>query len=1520
MSKTNRAVFVGDGTLLVRCAEAFRAQGHTVAGVASADAAILAWAQAQGIPAESLAGAPRFEGIDFDYLFSVANLRVLPADLIGRARQLAINFHDGPLPRYAGLNATAWALMAGEKQHGVTWHEMTAEVDRGRIVRQAIFEVGPTETAFSLNARCWEAGFEAFRAIVDDITNDRLQLIPQAAQVSYFGRDQRPEALGTLDWRRPAAELAALVRGLDFGNYTNPLGLPKVWLGDDRVLFVRSAEARPGSGQAAPGTVLAGQAGELRVATADGEVVLQGLRTPEGTEAAALPSGTVLPQLPEQVLAALRERQQRTARGEAHWRRVLGSLRSLELPYPRNAAAEPGATGALRLQLQARGRGADTLAAFAAWLCAVAGQDAVSIGVADGVLADGAAGTQAWLSERVPCTLAVEPGQTVQSLRESSLAALEAAHRAGPLPRDLPLRLGHPAPAWSLFAVTLGTRPAGGALLELHAAQPGDPLQLHVDTRALPATVAPVIARQLDAFLQAFDAAEGSVGELPLLPAHEASGWQVLNDTRAPLEAGLTVPVAIERMAASRPEAEALRWHGQALTHRALQDRAAALARVLRERGVQPGDVVGLALDRRPELLVTVLAIHKAGAAYLPLDPDYPAERLRFMVQDSGTRHVVCRPSTAALLGLEGSLVVSPDAQPADEGAALPQVESGSPAYVIYTSGSTGQPKGVVVTHANVINFFEGMDRRVPFDDASRWLAVTSLSFDISVLELLWTLSRGVTVVLHSNVVPEEDAGPEFSLFYFASDESASGSDRYRLLMEGARFADEHGFAAVWTPERHFHAFGGLYPNPMITSAAIAACTRRVKIRAGSCVLPLHHPVRVTEDWSLVDNLSNGRVGVSFAAGWQPNDFVLAPANFAQRKQLMLDGIDTVRRLWAGDTMEFPGHDGKPVAVRTLPRPVQRELPIWLTAASNPETFQQAGEKGCNILTHLLGQTVEDVAEKVALYRKAWREAGHAGQGQVSLMLHTFVGDDEDRVRETARGPMKAYLRSSVDLIRQAAWSFPTFVQRGAAAGRTPLEVMQEKPLSEEELDALLDHAFARYWNTSALIGTPERCLAMVRRLQEAGVDEIACLVDFGIDTDTVLGSLGALERLMRMAQRPRRTHNVSVAAQILEEGVTHLQCTPSMATMLVADESGRQALSRLSALLVGGEALSLPLARRLRELVPGKLLNMYGPTETTVWSTCCDLERVDELVPLGEPIANTVLRVRNAWGQDCPALVPGELLIGGAGVTRGYHGRQALTAERFIDDPREPGLRLYRTGDLVRLQPDGRIEFLGRLDHQVKIRGHRIELGEIENALARQPGVREAVVLARPDSAGEAFLVGYVTATDRSAPPDAEQLRKGLAQQLPDIMVPRLISVRASLPLTPNGKVDRKALLQAAPSAAAASPSAAAPAAVAASSPGSPLEKTIAAIWCEVLGLPEVARDSNFFDLGGHSLLVIQVQRRLKEAVGQEISITDMFRLPTVAAIAGHLGGQQQPVSAVNEGLSRAQARRALRAQATRA
>ena len=274
------------------------------------------------------------------------------------------------------------------------------------------------------------------------------------------------------------------------------------------------------------------------------------------------------------------------------------------------------------------------------------------------------------------------------------------------------------------------------------------------------------------------------------------------------------------------PGATALKFGSQRLSYRQLDDRANQLAHYLLEMGVGPSTLVGVCVERSVEMVVGVLAVLKAGGAYVPLDPTYPAQRLQFMLEDSGAQILLTQQRLRPTIPATDAQIVCLDSQWSEIserstiGPTNGAIATGL-AYVIYTSGSTGVPKGVAVEHRNVVNFFVGMDDVIAHDPPGTWLAVTSLSFDISVLELLWTLARGFEVVLQpdersgSDTLPNADRATDFSLFYFASDEGGS-KDKYRLVLEGAKFADRHGFAAVWTPERHFHSFGGLYPNPAV--------------------------------------------------------------------------------------------------------------------------------------------------------------------------------------------------------------------------------------------------------------------------------------------------------------------------------------------------------------------------------------------------------------------------------------------------------------------------------------------------------------------------------------------------------------------------------------------------------------------------------------------------------------------------------------------------------------------------------
>ena len=339
--------------------------------------------------------------------------------------------------------------------------------------------------------------------------------------------------------------------------------------------------------------------------------------------------------------------------------------------------------------------------------------------------------------------------------------------------------------------------------------------------------------------------------------------------------------------------------------------------------------------------------------------------------------------------------------------------------------------------------------------------------------------------------------------------------------------------------------------------------------------------------------------------------------------------------------------------------------------------------------------------------------------------------------------------------------------------------------------------------------------------------------------------------------------------------GTTAMQATPS--TWRVLLDSGWSGEPRLAA-LVGGEALPPDLARRLRTKV-GALWNLYGPTETTIWSTLEAVEApVSSPVPIGRPIANTTVYVLDEALHPSPVSCPGDLYIGGAGVARGYRGRADLTAERFVPDPLGQGARLYRTGDLARWLPEGRLEFLGRTDQQVKVRGFRIEPGEIEVALAEVPGVEVAIVVVHAEPEG-GRLVAYVSP---AGAPEPALLRAALRGRLPEYMVPGAFVVLDAMPLTPNGKVDRKELSRRAPSHAASKGEGVAP--------RTPTERALFEIWSAVLGHGGFGVEDSFFDLGGHSLLATRVAARVRRELSVDLPVRDFLLAPTIAELASRI------------------------------
>ncbi|MEU5169896.1 MupA/Atu3671 family FMN-dependent luciferase-like monooxygenase [Streptomyces mutomycini] len=345
----------------------------------------------------------------------------------------------------------------------------------------------------------------------------------------------------------------------------------------------------------------------------------------------------------------------------------------------------------------------------------------------------------------------------------------------------------------------------------------------------------------------------------------------------------------------------------------------------------------------------------------------------------------------------------------------------------------------------------------------------------------------------------------DFGVYFFGDypqDDTTPRHGKYDHLLETARFADRNGFHSLWIPERHFHSFGGLFPNPVVLAAALARETDRIRINAGSVVLPLHDPIRVAEEWSMVDNLSGGRIGIGCASGWHANDFAFFPDRFGSHKETMYEQIAQVRKLWRGEPVRRTTGAGE-ADLRLFPRPVQDAPPMYTAVVGNPASYELAARHDLGIVTNLMTQSVEQLRENVALYRRT--RAAHGldpDAGHVSVLLHTYLAGEHAAARDEARDPLSRYMRASLSLFGNVANSLGHQLDLSA--------------MTEDDLDVVFRRAYDRYCDQRALIGSPESVRPVVEEVRAAGADEIVALVDFGVEPTAMREGLVHLDSLRR--------------------------------------------------------------------------------------------------------------------------------------------------------------------------------------------------------------------------------------------------------------------------------------------------------------------------------------------------------------------------------------------------------------------
>lgn len=348
-------------------------------------------------------------------------------------------------------------------------------------------------------------------------------------------------------------------------------------------------------------------------------------------------------------------------------------------------------------------------------------------------------------------------------------------------------------------------------------------------------------------------------------------------------------------------------------------------------------------------------------------------------------------------------------------------------------------------------------------------------------------------------------ASIKFSFLFFSDiRKDISDAEKYAFMRDITLFADKTGFEAIYLPERHFHEFGSIYANPAIMAAHLIPQTTQIRFRTAGVSLPLHHPAEVVEWWAMNDVLSGGRIDLGFGSGWAKDDFIYAPDAYENRREICSESISIVQRLWRGETVAFPGPGGEEIPIAVYPRPLQPEVNVWLLVTQNDEGFIHAGRQNYNVFTMLYGNNMDAMQKKIELYRNARRDVGlDPDAGTVTLMLHTLLLDDKARVQEAVEAPFKDYIKSALDAHMKAAID-----EKGGAA------------VSEDEKLKMLDYAYQRYFSTAAIFGTPEDGEEIIDQVIAAGVDEIACLVDFGVDYSIVMESLTYLERCVSKYSR----------------------------------------------------------------------------------------------------------------------------------------------------------------------------------------------------------------------------------------------------------------------------------------------------------------------------------------------------------------------------------------------------------------
>jgi amino acid adenylation domain-containing protein len=783
---------IGEGTLLIQCAELLLERGHQIFGVISPDASISSWAKAKDIPhiqqTENLIAFLRQQ--PFDYLFNIVNSSLLPKEILELPRQLAIDYHDAPLPKYAGLNATSWALMHRQKTHGVTWYVMSDSVEGGDILKQVAIDIADDDTAFTLNKKCYEAAIRSFEELVDEISSGQALAFKQNLdERTYLGHSKRLCAGGVLSFNRCAYDMDADIRALDFGSYPNPLGVAKLAIGSESIVIPK-LEVKDDLSKSSPGTITAIEPSFLTVSTASYEVALrqvltidgQALSIPDFVERFGLQVGYQFKDIEPDRARRIERFDGLISQHEAFWVEKLATLQPIAVPYADRTASHLNQKQYTSVKMSipdevttflegnpAWNQSDFLFAAFATYLARIGRTGCFDIGFRDVELQRELIGLEGFFASIVSCGVDIDCEQSFEEVFKAFEEQVELTKLHKTYARDVVTR--YPAlrslPDHSrepIFPVVvqrvekLDEHQTGfGNELTLVIPSQGKECGWLYNTEALDGDS---IARMLDQFATFLQGIvtdpKGRVAEIPLLSDPDCHKILVeWNDTQADYPKDKCIHQLFEAQVEQTPDAVAVVYEDKQLTYRELNARANQLAHYLQKLGVGPEVLVAIFVERSLEMMVGLLGILKAGGAYVPLDPAYPFERLGFMLEDSSVPVLLSQSKLVEKLPPHSARLVNLD----KDWEEIVQQSKDNPssftpdnlAYVIYTSGSTGKAKGVLIQHGSLVNYTTAASAEYRISECDRILQFASISFDASAEEIYPCLTSGATLVLRTD-------------------------------------------------------------------------------------------------------------------------------------------------------------------------------------------------------------------------------------------------------------------------------------------------------------------------------------------------------------------------------------------------------------------------------------------------------------------------------------------------------------------------------------------------------------------------------------------------------------------------------------------------------------------------------------------------------------------------------------------------------------------------------------------------